>query len=562
MLSEPSLKITPGRRTFVVYRAFAPQLVCPALGHQRDYSTLTASDTAGLVDTVIREGSGLELGLDEKEYGVSTVTGDGGYFEGAVAEGFIGRKVNRSYPEVSGSGAGSLLVAASGPVFERQMAAGEDLGDPKFRLVADQTAFPGPGLAEEGIAMDRVFTAEVSADPWSTEYVWIVEPFVHNRVGTIPLIRAYFNGPASFVAKQWKGYGQYAVVGFSDGSCKIYERGEDLAESEVRWRDWRPFHAAQPAEAGARNVRWAMRIHAPSGISAKPGFIRIKWGSLNDKRPSTGGILSAARPEVGPALIRLNDGHLFRPPRIGDVSPPTLVAPLRADLPRPFRTNFAVRKASWKTSGFVRDRRFHFPGPHWGHLLRAEIYGSFPPGTDAAIRLFRDDGSEIAAESSGAIGEKGRFAEFQPGSESTFYPEIHLTGPGTATPVIQIVKVLRNGSVTDEPGHPSELALKPIMRSGSRVSIATGGEDPTMDSFSWSHVALVSRPHLGRAAPTSGPRHRWRPHAGQATRGLSQARSLTCFCHFRPFGDSSREVPRVAEHEDDRRGRGVARECS
>lgn len=492
MLSEPALKLTPGRRTFVVYRAYTPQLVCPALGHQRDYSSLTAMDTAGLVDTVIREGSGIELSLDEKEHGVSTLTGDSGYVAGAVAGGYVGRNINRSYPEVTGSGSGSSLASFSGPVYERQLAAGESLLDAKFRLEADEAAFPGPGYAEEGIALDRVFVAEVAADLVSTEYVWMVEPIVHNRVGTIPLIRAYFTGPACFVEREWTGYGQYAVVGFSDGSCKIYERGQDHETEEKRWREWRPFHAAQPAEAGARNARWAMRITTPNSPTTSAGIIRIKWGSLNDKRPSAGGILSAPAPYLAPSFVKLNDGHPFRPIRRGSYVPPTISAPLRADLPRPFKTNFAVRAASWKTSGYVRDRRFHFPAPHWGNLIRAEIYGSFPAGTDAAIRLFRDDGTEVTAASSGSIGEKGRYAEFDPGEESTFFPEIHLTGPGWATPVIHIVKVMRNGTLSPETDYSPEVAVKPVTRSGGRVSIATGGPDPTTDSFGWSHVALDS----------------------------------------------------------------------
>lgn len=492
MLSEPALKLTPGRRTFVVYRAFTPQLVCPALGHQRDYASLTETDTSGLVDTVIREGSGIELSLDEKEHGVSTLTGDAGYLAGAVAGGYLGRNVNRSYPEVTGSGGGSSLAAFSGPMYERQIGAGESVLDAKFRLESDALAFPGPGTAEEGIALDRVFVAEVASDSTSTEYVWMVEPVVHNRVGTIPLIRAYVTGPASYIEKEWTGYGQYAVVGFSDGSCKIYERGLDQLANEARWRDWRPFHAAQAAESGARNTRWAMRINTPHTLTPTGGFIRIKWGSLNDKRPSAGGILAAAPITMGPMLVRLNDGHLFRPPRRGSFVPPTLSAPLRADVPRPFKTNFAVRKASWRTSGYVRDRRFHFPAPHWGNLIRAEIYGNFPSGTDAMIRLFRDDGTEVSATTSGTIGAKGRFAEFEPGDESTFFPEIHLSGPGTATPVIHIVKVLRNGTVSPNTDYSPELAVKPVTRAGGRVSIATGGSDPTTDSFGWSHVALDS----------------------------------------------------------------------
>lgn len=492
MLAQPALKITPDRRTFVVYRAYIPQLVCPAIGHQRDFSSMTAADMAGLSNTVVREMAGLELALDDKEYGTSTVTGDSGYVEGTVPAGYLSRNVNRSYPEVTGSGSGSTLAVTSGPVYERQMAAGESLEDDKFRNLPDQTDFPGPGSAEDGILMDRVFTGTVDSDASNTEYVWIIEAHVHNRIGTIPLIRAYFTGPASFVENSWRGYGQYCVTGFSDGSCRIYERGRDLVDNTDKWRRMQHFDATQPAESGARSVRWAMRVRTPSLPIGAPGIIRIKWGSINDKRPTAGGALfQAFAPEPKHSLVKMNDGHLFRPRRIGRESPPTLAAPLRADAPRPFKHNLAVRKASWATAGFARDRRFHFAFPHWGNRIRVEIFGEIPAGTDALIKLFRNDGTEITASSAGTIGANGRYAEFEPGEESTFYPEFHLSGDGTKTPVIRVAKVYRDGTLADrEEDYQGELAVKPLTKRGGRVSIVTGGADPLLDSFSWSHVDI------------------------------------------------------------------------
>lgn len=493
MIAQPIVKVTPDRRTFIVYRAHIPQVVCPAIGHQRDFSTMTASDLTGLSNTVVREMAGLELALDDKEYGTSTVTGDTGYVGGTVPAGYHQRNVNRSYPEVTGSGSGSSLALASGPVHERQQAAGDSLDNAVFRNDADQTAFPGPGVAEDGIIMDRVFTATAESDLANTEYVWLIEAQVHNRVGTIPLIRAYFTGPASFVQNEWRGYGQYCVTGFSDGSCRIYERGLDLQDEEEKWRKWQSFDATQPAEAGARSVRWAMRIRTPN-ISVVPGVIRIKWGSLNEKRPTAGGGMAVLRQMSEPmAALRLFEGHLFRPKRIGSEQPPTRKAPLRADVPRPFKNNLAVRKASWATSGYARDRRFHFAYPHWSNRIRVEAFGHIPEGTDALIKLFKNDGTEITTASSGTIGANGRFAEFEPGEESTFYPEFHLSGDGTKTPVIRIAKVWRDGTLADrEEDYPGEEAIKPLTKAGSQVSIITGGADPLLDSFSWSHVDIDS----------------------------------------------------------------------
>ncbi len=485
--------ITPGRRTWVVYRAAVPQLVNRPWGQTRQFTSLSQSDWLGMAaGTIVRPGVGLQLEQVDEEYQTSTITGGlSAMAAGVVAAGFVEKFVNRSYPEVTGSGSGSSLAPQSGVMYERTLAANESLEDDKFRLPASMEAFPGPGFGTDGVQMDRVFVAEESNEGRLLK--WVVGVETHNRLGNIPLMRGYFNGPAGR-DPDFIGYGQYCVIGYRNGNTILAERGQNIAGEEPfnEWRIRQKASAAGLSAVGPRAALWAMTVWS---LYDEPRIL-ISWNAIGEpygkseqSMASVDGAIAGSVGTLGSAAT--SSHHGYTPMLRGaNVRPPTHTMAHMIDVPRPFKNSFSVVISHFRSSGTFKDRQFIAEAPHWGDLIRVEAFGKIPEGTDVTIKLFRaDDNTEIAADSSGAIGgDKGRFAEFDPGTDSSFYALLTLTSDGRATPTIKGLRYLRNGRFDES--YPTAIELRPMTKKGSRVSIVTGGADPTTDSASWSHVDL------------------------------------------------------------------------
>lgn len=352
-------------------------------------------------------------------------------------------------------------VQASGsPMIRKAPAAGADWST--LLLSADQGAYPGPNPSEDSVNMDRVYvTATGQVEPWDnlTFEFWVPG---NNLTARASIANLYFNGPAGVddagAANPSKvGLGQYCLKVRGDGKAKLYELLTDgtwVFRYSFMWRtDPTPTHGTVISIAIVNSI-WMDASGSFQGDAIT--FVQSSWGNS----PGRYTLISAVA-TLAETAIRQEHGMVpvYLVPR--KAGAPVVVAPVRIDIARDAKVNFAVARHVFKTSGTLLDDYVALnQAIDTTQDLSLFWAGSLPTGCTWDATMVDDTGAALTPTSvtgtySGDQGQ-GAVRTFRPSAGMRGYRvQITATSDGRRTPTLRSVAVGRPPvSTSDSPVTP------------------------------------------------------------------------------------------------------------
>lgn len=512
--TQPSIKITPNRETHIVYDCNDISMVNRGFGLIRSAEDLKNS-SAAFDGCVYLPGVGIRLDEDfaatraayfsDSDYGIYARPGEGatGAADAEVADGYVKKVGWRTKTELTNAYSGSVVPSTGHITYKKKAAAGSDFSSDTFKLAGDQAAFVGPVIAQNEVYMDRVMRS-FDVHNYDQDVVFTIMQYGDTGQQGGPVGVCYFSGPAGYT-DDFFGYGQYAAAVYASGVVDLYERGYDQPTSSGDTWTLRSSMRFPIGSLFKGNQGYVLRVSPVPEASVNPMypsgsiFFRLSEWTAQVSPNGTGGLIDAL---AGLASQAINtSANCYNVPwKERGVVHPTIEAPIRLDLPRPFFCEFQVKQVLLKSSGTIRDYQFHVTQGDFlayddgvglaGHTMVIEWYYETKHGPTCTVNMDLYDGfseTPLTPDRTGIIGSvtepAGEYAEydFDPTYVNLFgfRIDLGLVGDLVHNVTFKSIRMRKTAQFTDivgslvEGGHNRDL------------SILGAGSDPTVESAGW-----------------------------------------------------------------------------
>lgn len=477
---RPTQQVSPNRRTHIQFDVPEPVLIQRGYWRHR-YPKDMATSKASVQFRVVRRG---ELcwqlatyqedlsNLHEQSAHQNAILRPGSNYQ--TPEGWVEKNIHRDSSDLPNSLLGSSGIATSGdPFIQKEVAAGDNWDDPKYRMDGDQSSYPGD---TEGatIAMDRTVVGLVPDNTADQLTIRFSVAGGHLSAKNL-LIRKYFTAPpSSWSAFGGKGY--YCLLIYGDGSCRIKQLSDEYAlDGSVltsnKWVDViATFRFAPPNQVAGRDHCISIHRHwfapARGPLQGFVDFFTMNGVGAPNYPSIQGGILKKVGAETALAY------HLACKWQRPEDPPGRSAEKLRVDVARNTRPRVQISQSKYYEDGYLFDDPLAFDvelgnGEEEDRQWYITWFGHTPPGTSIDVELYDygvspDEAATYSPYSSGTIGTAGAWRSFV-FPETLAFPTVQVkvklhTSDPFKTPSLYAIRITRRPIIEVTEAEPFEIS--------------------------------------------------------------------------------------------------------
>lgn|GEM_PF-4245091 len=463
--ADPS---TPGRKTILVFDEYLPFVLQPQVAVDRPENLVASEkangrypniDSPGHTNIIRIPGVGWQMrpkGWDADDFYEADFTDDliqsqtNGKAELAPShvEFDLWRQFIDGVYSIGTSASGSLAI-------QKEIASGDTFSQ---SLASDQSAYPGPGTADDRATMDRV--AKGTEDHLPVEMITFrfCAPGAAYDVGST-LITEYFTGPASHIeGREHQGTGQYSLKCRGNGRAYLFERLEDDS-----W--WSVFNFEYSKRPPQQSMVW-ITIISDAYDDGEGDFNGSKIIFKTSEQHSFNLIESM----VSLATVAIKEeGNLWPTYAVpGGQNGLVVPAPWRIDVRNDVRAVFQVAKHAYPESAVLicNPIRLGIPPQGSTNPLVFDVYALMPAGTDLVVKLHpvNSDGT-LGTALTGTETFSDPLLGVQYSFDLTdlvqnYLPIIEYTSDGERTPTVKATNYYRDAVVADPPYTSTEVVYQ------------------------------------------------------------------------------------------------------